>query len=434
MAKAKTNKWKEGLKNRLKESTSRSTGNSGFFKPSLENVTFWKCDKGDHIVDIVPYTAGANDPNTPEGEPAYFLEVYAHFSVGAEEGSVICMAKTYKKPCPICDHRKELVMEGADEETIKALNPKQRCIYNIVSYDSNADEEKGVQVWHVAHWFSEHHFQTLARKPVRGGKTNGDPFVYYMDPEEGKSIAFNKEGVAKATKFIGHRFIDRDYELPEEFMKNAVVLDDILHIPTYDEVFEMYWGNAPEGAEGSEDDDEPVETPKKVTRVRGSVDKKVKKVKKEVPAEEPEEEEEEETPEALDPANCDCDDFLTGFDSFEECETCEYAELCKVGVVKEKKEEKPKPKPKVKAKKEEPKEEEPKEEEPKEEEPKEEEDETPEKQPEPELDLEDCDCDDFGKAPDEFEECEGCDYWGPCAEKKAEADSKKETKPRRKKP
>ena len=365
----KTSKWKEGLKKRLKESNERASGGSGFFLPNLENVSFWKCDSGEHLVDVVPYFAGENDPNTKKGDPAYVLELYVHYGIGTDKrGVAVCNAKTYNKPCPICEHVNKMILDGEEEEVTSPLKAKRRCIYNIISYDSGKEEEKGVQIWDVAHWFSENHFQGLARKPVRRGKSSGDPFIYYMDPEEGKTLGFVKEGKQKSTKYKAHRFVDRDYSIEQDVLDTAHCLDELINILSYDEVYRLYWGVDSDG-------DEEVETPSKKHST-----KKEERKKKPVINEDEE----------------DIDD-------------------------EEEEEEKPKAKSKVKKKPEPEPDDEDDDDLEEDEEDEEDEDDEEEEEEKAKSKVKKNVCDDFGISPDDFEECESCDQWDLCVDAKSKS-------------
>lgn len=80
---------KEKLIQRTKESHKRRDEGGGGLKmffnqdkmKELEVETWW-ADVGDHLIDIIPYFAGANDPNNQEGEPVYVLDVEVHRFVG----------------------------------------------------------------------------------------------------------------------------------------------------------------------------------------------------------------------------------------------------------------------------------------------------------------------------------------------------------------
>ena len=255
--------FREGLIKRLNRSYEKKDDRGRFksiFKEGLD-IQFWQCSEGEHLIDIIPYLAGKNDPEVKEGEPTYCLDIWVHTNIGVNEDSYICLSRTYNKPCPICEYQKKLKAQGADPDTIAALNPTRRVVYNIVCYDSEKEEEKGVQVWEVAHWFMERHLVVLAKGSRRSG------VICFADPEEGKSIAFTRQGKGRNTQFIGHRFVDRDYKIPPEILESAYTLDEIIHIPTYDEVKEAFFG-AEIGAEELEEKEEPKEKEEAEERLR----------------------------------------------------------------------------------------------------------------------------------------------------------------------
>jgi len=330
---------KEGLRRRVEESyKNRGSFRRGIFREDLpEGVLFWKCGEGEHLIDVVPYIAGPNDPLTKEGDPTYVLELRVHQGVGPAEGQdFVCLAENYGKPCPICEHRRQLRAEGADDEVWKALYPKRRAVYNVICYDSAEEEDKGIQVWEVAWWFAERLFVELAKGPSvgshrRGGKEVG--FVPFADPDEGKSIAFTRQGSgARNTQYLGHRFVERDYEIPDELLEAAWVLDELIYIPTYEEVYDAYWGegSAPEEEPGEleeeqeligeeePEEEEPAE--EKPRRVRG---RKISKPEPEV------EEEQDQEPENSDEEECPGGGvFGVDTDELEHCEECEVWEQC----------------------------------------------------------------------------------------------------------
>lgn len=241
-------RMKAKLADRVKKSYNRRQGqNKSYFKSDID-ATFWKVSEDDHIIDIIPYFAGNFDPLTKPGEPTYGLEIYAHQGVGPDERAVVCMLENYGKPCPICEHRQELRSQYPDDKDMwKHLYPKRRMVYNIICYDSAKEEEKGIQVWEVAWWFSERHFSQLARTGKRPGY-GSVTYTPFADPDEGKMISFSREGQgAQNTQFLAHKFIDREVPISEEILAQALVLDELLYIPTYEEVYSMYYQTEFEG-------------------------------------------------------------------------------------------------------------------------------------------------------------------------------------------
>jgi hypothetical protein len=144
------------------------------------------------------------------------------------------MAKTYSEPCPICEFRGEKAKDpDSSEEEIKALKPSRRAIYAI--WDGK-DQRAGVQIWEVAHWFMEHPIQAIVKKPKGGG------LVDFPHPDHGKSVAFEIKMVGKNKDYIGHQFVDRDEPIPDEILEKVPTIDELLHVPTYDEVHAAFFG------------------------------------------------------------------------------------------------------------------------------------------------------------------------------------------------
>ena len=255
---------KKKLKDRLKEDQEqRESGGKGVFK-SGTGVNFWNPQGGDHIVDIIPYVAGANHSSVDEGDPAYVLKLAVHYGIGpTEDKSYVCLAETFGKPCPICMHRAQLKNEGADDDVWKALYPKRRTIYNIYCWDSQAEEDKGVQVWEVADFYFQKHLDTLAKGPRRPGRGDYERRINFIDPDDGKSISFTIKPPRSKNDFaeyIGHRFDDRDYVISDEMLESTHVLEDLIVIPTFEEVYEEYWGEPYDsGNEDEEEDDDDID-------------------------------------------------------------------------------------------------------------------------------------------------------------------------------
>lgn len=339
-------KMKEKLIKRTKAGASRrGRAGAGVFKTDLDEVNFFNCKEGDHILDIIPYEAGPNDPITPEGDPTYQLEIFVHRGVGpTEDQRVLCLRDTYGQPCPICDHRRQLQTEGADEAKWKPLFAKQRNIYNILCYSSEKEEAKGIQVWEVAWFYMEKHLAKLAKGPMqRGGRSRGasvEPNVAFADPDEGKSISFSVESQGKEfPEYSGHQFEARDYVIDDGLLEEAHCLDDLIIIPTYDEVYELYWGEPPEKEDGDEEAKEEVkETGRrtkpaaKTTRKKTSAKttKKAKPEPKKQEEKEPEEVEAEEAEEAEEENICPIEGNAFGVDhnTYEYCDDCDLWEAC----------------------------------------------------------------------------------------------------------
>ena len=274
MAKDRKKKLKEGRRNRGKQSKKlqdriktgqeRSKGRVRSIIASGKDVPMYRPKDGSHILDVIPYDAGPNDPLVNEGDPTYTFEYWAHVRVGPSEIMMLCLAEMYNKPCPICEHRQKLREDGADDEVWKKLFPKRRNLYNIVSYD-RGEEEKGVQVYDVSYHYFEKALMAISKKPGRGGKK--ERTINFADPDDGKSITYTIEPAKSKNDypdFVGHTFDDRDYEITKKILRNAFVLDEVIHIPTYDELDKAYWGDEDKRSRGKK---------KKGKKGKGSDDK-----------------------------------------------------------------------------------------------------------------------------------------------------------------
>jgi hypothetical protein len=137
-----------------------------------------------------------------------------------------------------------LIKKGGDEVEIKAMGAGRypRSIYNVVCYDSQEEANKGVQVWHTSNFLMQQYLLELARRPVRPGQQKVEPFIAFMDPDEGRTIAFKHEGKQDSTKYIGIKFEDRDYTIPDDILAQAHCLDGLIAWPTYEQVYEDFWG------------------------------------------------------------------------------------------------------------------------------------------------------------------------------------------------
>jgi hypothetical protein len=231
------------LNKRMQESydSRQSSGKyKDFFKEDIQ-LPIWKVKEGEHLIDLLPYPVNQESPLAKRGEIiGQGREVYVHDGVGVNENQYICVARMFNQRCPICLHQRQLRDQGEDPELLKQFNPKRRVVYNVLVYDTKEEEDRGVQIAVIAHYFFERHITELARSPRQGGRSG---VVNIFHPKFGKSVSFRREGAgAKNTSYLGHRLIDREYEIPDSILDSTYCLEDIIHIPSYDEVYEAFHG------------------------------------------------------------------------------------------------------------------------------------------------------------------------------------------------
>ena len=222
-------------------------------------VTFFSPTEGKHRINIIPFTIKSkNHPLVKKGEAEigeqdYVMDFYVHRGVGPAEKSVICLKNTYGKPCPICEHAAALRKEGKEEEA-KALKPSRRVAYNI----EDLKEPGKVKVFETSHYLFEKELIEEARDDDEGG------FIDFADPEEGKEIKFRAAKTTKGniefTEFKSFSFEDRDEPVSEDLLNDAISFDELLVVPTYEEVEKILYGDDEEDDE--QEDEKPVKKSK----------------------------------------------------------------------------------------------------------------------------------------------------------------------------
>lgn len=252
-----TKNAKSKMLQRTEESARNTSGGNKWRDYISEDFTGkkWRVAEGEHILDIIPYLSGDHDPKVDAETPTYFLDLWVHQRVGVTEDAYICPASNYKgQRCPICEHVAKMKASGNfDDDEIRQFTPKRRVMYNIVCYDTDAEEAKGVQVWEASYHLTENELVELARN------RRGAGYLAFSDPDEGKSLSFIRKGKGVGTRYKGWQFEDRVAPIEDEILDQAYTLDDIIHIPSYEELEEAFAPTAPEIEAGnSMGDDVPL--------------------------------------------------------------------------------------------------------------------------------------------------------------------------------
>ncbi len=242
-------------------------------------VQFFSPVEGRNRINIIPYVIKSkNHPLVKKGEfeigdKDYVMDVYVHRGVGPSEASVLCLKNTYGKPCPICEQSQVLRKQGKEEEA-GALKASRRVFYNVQDL-KNPDTLK---VFEASHYLFEKELIDEARDDDEGG------FVDFADEETGKEIKFRCSKVTKGklefNEFKSFSFEDRDENIPDELLENAISFDEILRVPTYDEVEKILYGRDDDDDE--EDDDEENETATKTAKKKLVVNEDDEEVEEEV--------------------------------------------------------------------------------------------------------------------------------------------------------
>lgn len=229
----------DDLQKRIKKNQQKSQGRvSSYFKENAK-LKFWRPKNTSHIIDIIPYLAGKRDPNIEEGRPAYTFEFLVHNRVGNNDKSFICPSM-FDKKCPICEYRNMLREKG--DEAYKNYFPQTRNLYNVIVHDDKAEKRKGVQIFDVAYFYFEKHLMSISKKPSRDGKE--EKTVNFVHPENGKSVCFEIQAAKSKDdypSYVGHSFDDRNYEIDEDILDEAFILDELVTLESYDTIKKAFF-------------------------------------------------------------------------------------------------------------------------------------------------------------------------------------------------
>ena len=235
------------LKNRTQTSYETREANSRINALNLpENIELFSLKENTTTtttINIIPYIIATDKHplvakgEASIGEPDYLLDFYRHKNIGPEKVHVVCINKTYGKPCPICEALNELNEKNFDstkeyEDAVKMLKPSRRAVYNIT-----LDDGTNIQIFKISHFQFE-------RELINEAKANStDGILVFADPEVGKSITFRFNG--NFGEFSPFRIVSFNNRPPisQRLLNKAISLDEYLQILSYDELYKCLHGN-----------------------------------------------------------------------------------------------------------------------------------------------------------------------------------------------
>lgn len=299
MAKKKTKKTRKVGSSRYKNSyESKDKGGSSrqgifdFKKIGADNITFFKPKEKMNKIIIVPYeVTSKNHPLVRSGDMEigdldYIMDIWVHRYVGASTADIVCPKKNYSKPCPLCDKVNELWDE--DEDTAKQLKASRRAYYNILEVNKGEVDDT-IKIFDVSHFLFEKELIEEANDC-----SDGEDIVEFADLEDGKIIKFrhtiDDSGAYKTPKFKSFDFLEREEELDEGIVEEAISFDGALVVLSPEEILDLYNG------EGDDDESEDDEEEKPTKSKKGKKSKKPIEPEEEEEEEEDDEEEEEDEP------------------------------------------------------------------------------------------------------------------------------------------
>jgi len=224
-------------------------GRSIFDLAKIQNVPRFKPSIGVHVIDIVMAPAGEHHPLVVAGklrpeQLTHMCWVYVHKGIGPNQDWFICLARTYGKACPACEQRNKLMADpNVTQEAANVYGSGKYPIgiYNIIHHlnPNQITWSEPVMVWDINNAFMESHLQSRAKQPMVT-PDNPTGYINYMwptaGPQGGRHVKFEVVQKGQFFDYKGHDFIVRNEPIPPHVLSSVYTLGDLLHIPTYEEV------------------------------------------------------------------------------------------------------------------------------------------------------------------------------------------------------
>lgn len=198
-------------------------------------LTMFSSKPGTYRLDFMSFRAGKGNPRAEEGEPYFERTIWIHKEVGPNNEWHLCLARTFKKPCPICEHRAKLSADPeADEALIKSLAPKSRQLWLVKDLQNDPD---GVMLWDV----STALFGEMLKDKINNSDEE-DGYDFFADPTEGLTmrLALQQSDRGKWTETGDIEFRARKRQYDSEIVDEMPCLDELLVPTPYDKLKRLF--------------------------------------------------------------------------------------------------------------------------------------------------------------------------------------------------
>lgn len=176
-------------------------------------------------------------PPTWDNPQHYGMDLWVHYSVGPDNGSVICLAKMRGTACPICEAHARA--EASGREDAYNLKPTRRVAIYVIdrNEEGKKDVEKKPLVWAMP-WTLDRDISKVCRDRQTGE-------LYQIDhPDAGFDVTFDVEGERPNIKYVGVQIARRPSTVDKEYLdfieKNPV--STTFQWRTYEEVKALFEG------------------------------------------------------------------------------------------------------------------------------------------------------------------------------------------------
>lgn len=247
----KKNRKRVSAKRRLQE---HKTGGGSNYLKRLDDLAFFQPKAQRYRLDFMCFTAGEGNPHADPGDPYYERTFYVHQNIGPNREWHLCLAKTLKQTCPICEERARMATDpDADEAEVKALAPKERQLWLVRDLATNE-----TLLWEISYYL----FGAMLDKKLRNADEDDD-YEYFADPEEGCTVrvSFEQSDKGKWLECSDIELRPRKTNYDLDIVEEMPCLDELLVPTPYDKLKKAFLQI--EDEDSDDDDDDEDEQPKK---------------------------------------------------------------------------------------------------------------------------------------------------------------------------
>jgi gp32 DNA binding protein like len=242
------------FKRRTQEAVeSRASQQGGGFDSFLKDEYRSFKINSDNSIRILPRDAR-------EDADHYGQDVWVHYNVGPERGSVICPYKMANEPCPVCEEHAKAERRGDDEDTLRQLKASRRVLVWLID---RKNEEQGPVLWAMP-WTVDRDISKACKDRETGS------FYFPEDPQEGYDVYFDRSGTPPRVEYGGFQLSRKPNSVSEKILEfiSQNPLMETLRFRGYDEIKMMFEGASrqqPPADKPAETEPSRQEAPKEAT-------------------------------------------------------------------------------------------------------------------------------------------------------------------------
>lgn len=224
---------------------------TGFTKTVLKmppGVALYKMKLGKAKLDVIPYVAGAGNPDAQPGFLTWKRTLWVHRNIGPNRDLVLCPAKMLNKPCPVCEEYNRQMRTNPDDEAYKAIQEYKPKEWDLMQVRDRADPAKKIQFMCTSY----HRFSNEIAEAVSAGSPE-QKFGNFWHPKGGQilNVSFGEKAMGRGRPFLLATRIDFTPrpDVPDVVIDKGHKLDGLLIFYKYEKLTEMFGAPAPEEGE-----------------------------------------------------------------------------------------------------------------------------------------------------------------------------------------